>query len=136
MKVLNKILLLSASLIAPALVFAHAKLTEANPANGAVVNESPEAIKLTFNEDVQLLKLTLTGADNKPVATEFKPSAESQTSFAVTLPELAKGLYTVNWTIMGDDGHKVEENYTFSIDANAAAASGRVGEESHTEHGH
>ena len=136
MKKFNNFLLLSVSLLAPTLLFAHAKLTEASPANGAVANESPEALTLTFNEDVQLLKLTLTDTDNKTVATEFKPSSASQNSFIVALPELAKGAYTVNWTAMGDDGHKIEENYSFSIDASAPPTAGIVGEQSHTEHSH
>ena len=127
MKKFNNFLLLSVSLLAPTLLFAHAKLTEASPANGAVANESPEALTLTFNEDVQLLKLTLADTDNKPVTTEFKPSSASQRSFSVALPVLAKGAYTVNWTIMGDDGHKVEGNYTFSVDAGAPATAGAPG---------
>ena len=128
--------MLGASLLAPTVLFAHAKLSEASPANGAVVNESPEALTLTFNEDVQLLKLALADTDSKLVTTEFKPSSASQLSFSIALPELAKGAYTVNWTIMGDDGHKVEGNYTFSVDAGAPATAGAVGEQSHTEHSH
>ena len=134
MKIVTKVLLLGVSLLAPSLLFAHARLTAASPADGAVVNESPETLTLTFNEDVQLLKLTLTGTDEKPVATGFKPSSANQTTFSVALPELAKGAYTVNWTIMGDDGHKVEETYTFSLDTGAPATTGSAGEKSHTGH--
>ena len=136
MKLLNKFFVLSISMFASSLLFAHAKLIEASPANGAVVNESPASITLSFNEDVQLLKVTLIGTDNKPVDTGFEASAASQTSFVVALPELAKDVYTVNWTIMGDDGHKVEEHYTFSVDAAAPAKTGSIGGESHAEHSH
>src|SRR5687768_15795015 len=97
----NRFLLLGVGLVAPTLVFAHAKLNEANPANGAVVNEAPEAITLAFSEEVQLLKLSLTAKGGKEVPTEFKASAAKQTGFTVALPDLAEDSYTVVWTIMG-----------------------------------
>jgi copper resistance protein C len=134
MNLLNKYFLLSISLLAPTLVFAHAKLTEASPSNGAVVNHAPETITLAFSEEVQLLKLSLTAKDGKEVPVEFKASAEKQTGFTVALPDLAEDSYTVMCTILGDDGHKVEEHYTFSVDADAVAKEGAITEANHAEH--
>jgi methionine-rich copper-binding protein CopC len=136
MKGTTRFLLLAISVLAPTLLFAHAKLTEARPADGAVVNASPETLTLTFSEEVQLLKVALTGNDNKELATDFAASAAKQTSFAVTLPELAQDSYTVNWTILGNDGHKVEGSYAFSVETDAAEKEGDTAEKTHTEHGH
>jgi copper resistance protein C len=136
MKVFTGIFLLAIGFLTPALTLAHAKLTEAKPADGALVNEAPDAIALTFNEEVQLLKVTVTGADDKEVATEFTASAAKQTGFAVALPELAKDTYTVTWTIVGDDGHKVDGSFVFSVDPDTAEKAGSTAAESHSEHGH
>jgi hypothetical protein len=38
------------------------------------------------------------------------------------MPALVAGSYRVDWTILGEDGHSVSENFTFNVDPNAPAA--------------
>lgn len=120
MKIFNKatvLTLLTTSLLLPGLVFAHAKLTEASPANGAVVTESPGVLELQFNEAVRLLSVTVTKADGQQVDVAFKPAAAANVHFSVSLPTLADGAYTVTGAIMGDDSHRVEVVLSFTVDA-------------------
>jgi hypothetical protein len=38
------------------------------------------------------------------------------------MPVLPAGTYRVDWTILGEDGHSVSENFMFNVDPNAPAA--------------
>lgn len=135
MKLQRILCLLCFSLLAPGLVLAHAHLSASVPGKDAVVNEAPGVFELSFTEEVQLLKFAITGSNGKAVETEFTPSADAQQSFAVPLPMLGQDSYTVNWTILGDDGHRVEDSLSFTVDANAGAATEAV-TEPHPEHSH
>ena len=92
-------------------------------------------IDLSFTEAVQLLRLIVTDSGGKEAPTEFSPSAAAQKNFATVLPVLAQDTYTVNWTVLGDDGHRVENSFTFSVDATATETTGAV-TEPHTGDGH
>lgn len=133
MKLLKAILF--ASSLVPTVLLAHTELKASNPANGAVVNKSPENIKLSFSEDVQLLKLVITDSSKKAVPIAFSPSAATQEAFTVVLPALKEGAYAVKWTALGDDGHKVEHSFNFTVDAHATESAG-MASESHAEHKH
>jgi methionine-rich copper-binding protein CopC len=133
MKFLRLLPLLGACCLTSSLLFAHAELKQANPANGSIVNEAPAELELVFTEEVQLLKLAISGIDGKMVATSFKPTAVSRTTFSVPLPALAKDAYVVAFTIIGKDGHQVENKLRFIVDAVAAESAGSP-VTSHSEH--
>ncbi len=135
MKFLKALCFTSIGLLAPAVLLAHTELTASNPANGAVLDVSPPTIDLSFTEAVQLLRLIVTDSGGKEAPTEFSPSAAAQKNFATVLPVLAQDTYTVNWTVLGDDGHRVENSFTFSVDATATETTGAV-TEPHTGDGH
>lgn len=135
MKLLKSISLLGVSLFASTMVLAHAHLAASTPAQNSVVTEAPNAIELSFTEEVQLLKFAIAGSDGQAVATEFKPGVDAQKIFSVPLPMLEHDSYTVSWTILGDDGHRVEDNLSFTVDANASESAGKS-VETHSEHSH
>ena len=112
--------LLGASLFLPNALLAHAALSGAMPGDGAVVNEPPKTIDLSFTEEVRLLRVSISSAERGEIDTGFTPSAEAASRFAVALPALGKGAYIVNWTIMGDDSHRVEGDFAFTVDPAAA----------------
>lgn len=114
---------LKSSLVLPLLLlsstlFAHTKLIEANPVDGAVLTEAPATLDLTFSTEVQLLKLELAN-DAGAVQTDFAPSASKSQTFSITLPPLEPAAYAVSWTILGADGHRVEGSMGFLVDATA-----------------
>jgi copper resistance protein C len=134
MKFLHLFPLLGACCLTPSLLFAHAELKQATPANGSIINEAPAQLELGFTEEVQLLKLAVSGIDSKMIPTSFKPSATAQTTFSVPLPALKEDAYVVAFTILGKDGHQVEDKLTFIVDAAAAASAGSP-TQPHAEHG-
>lgn len=118
MRNLTSYLAIPALLLSSAL-FAHTKLIEANPVDGDVLTEAPATLQLTFSTYVQLLKLELANDAGAVQKTDFAASANAAKTFSIALPPLEPAGYAVTWTIVGADGHRVEGNMSFLIDATA-----------------
>ncbi|MFF8672261.1 copper resistance CopC/CopD family protein [Streptomyces sp. NPDC015242] len=98
---------------------AHAAVTGSDPAQGAVVDQAPSRISLTFSEQVALSgdSLRVLDPEGKRVDTG-EPSAVSGATYAVRLrPDLSDGTYTVAYQVVSADSHPVAGAYTFSIGA-------------------
>ena len=51
--------------------------------------------------------------------TSFEASAEAMASFRLETPGMHPGAFTVNWAVIGADGHTVTNSYSFTVDPNA-----------------
>lgn len=102
---------------------AHTALEKATPADGAVVTAAPGHINLVFNGPVKLVKLELMGVGHE-MPTKFEPNAEPMAAFMIETPGLHPGAFTVNWAVIGADGHTVTNSYGFTVDPDAAAPAG------------
>jgi methionine-rich copper-binding protein CopC len=98
----------------------HSSASGTVPGNGQTVS-SPQMLMLSFDGAVRLVRLTVAGSMGA-VDVGFVPQATASSSFHVPMPTLAAGSYRVDWTILGEDGHSVSENFTFNVDPNAPAA--------------
>ena len=99
-------------------VFAHTALKESVPAEGSLLNASPEHIQLSFTEEVRLLRLDVVAAldsSEKKVDIGFAPESVAKTDYSVPLPALSPGNYRVDWSVMGADSHPVQGSVAFSI---------------------
>jgi len=97
--------------------FAHANLTGADPADKAIV-ASPDALNLTFNEtpNLEFSKVRLTGPEGKDIGMEAPMLMNSDKTIMVPVSDtLEPGLYTVNWSVLSVDGHKLKGAYTFTV---------------------
>lgn len=103
---------LSLTLISNSL-FAHAKMVTSIPANNTSYDTPLEAIELNFKTPSRLLKLSLKTDNNQKVSLTFKPSAQARNQFSIDLPKLDKGDYTLEWTVLGKDGHKMKSKVRF-----------------------
>jgi methionine-rich copper-binding protein CopC len=121
MKMLSKSLLVLALTLVSSLALAHTGLKESTPADGATVKMAPAAIDLVFNGDVRLIKFELSSGDQE-METGFKPVADTMSTYSIATPSLSEGSYTVNWAVIGADGHTVTNSFSFSVDAAAVAA--------------
>jgi copper resistance protein C len=94
---------------------AHARLQSSAPADNAQLSAAPQTLSLNFSEAAQLavLKLVLEG---KEIPIALDKNAKPGQSFTLTLPTLAPGSYTVQWTaVAADDGHVTKGTFKFSI---------------------
>lgn len=103
------------ALQSPQLALAHAKPQVQSPSANAVLSEIKE-IRLQFSERLEPAFCTLTvfNEDGKKLVLE-KPQINDKT-LVVPLPDnLAKGRYTVKWSVVSVDGHRTKSSYQFVL---------------------
>jgi putative copper export protein/methionine-rich copper-binding protein CopC len=116
----------------PLNAYAHQQLLRSTPAKGDHLSEVPRTLRLVFNEPVELevSRLVLAGPSGNIALYPLRLHPDSST---VLLAEIAgpleAGTYTVNWQVVGSDGHPVRGEFAFTV------APGAAGVESHTDVG-
>jgi methionine-rich copper-binding protein CopC len=95
--------------------FAHAHLQSSTPADNAQLPAAPKTLSLDFSEAAQLAMVKLV-IDGKEIPISLDKNAKPGKVFALTLPTLDPGSYTVQWTaVAADDGHVSKGMFKFSI---------------------
>lgn len=84
------------------------------PANGAMIEGSPERFTATFPHPMILKTVTLAAEGQEPIVVTA-PAAPAAATVSVALPRLAPGSYTAAWTAEGPDGHKMSGNVSFMV---------------------
>ncbi len=109
------------ALCAPAL--AHARLVETYPADGDILADPPEQVQLRFNEPVEAefepIRVYDQGGERLEEGTA-RVSPDDQRLLLMDLGELSEGSHTVEWRVTSADGHPVDGEYEFAVDASAA----------------
>ncbi|MDX3366468.1 MULTISPECIES: copper resistance protein CopC [Streptomyces] len=98
---------------------AHAALTGSDPREGAVVDEAPAQVSLTFSESVSMDDDSLRVLDPRGERVDDgKPSGTGGATYSVKLHAgLPDGTYTVTYQVVSADSHPVAGAYTFSVGA-------------------
>lgn len=115
-------------------VLAHAELLESEPAAGETVAESPEQVRLRFNEPVDAAFGPLKVYDSSGERVDEDDARKDPGDARVvetSLEELTRGTYTVEYRVTSVDGHVVEDTYDFSVIApgdSGEVTNGEVGE--------
>jgi len=104
--------------VAGAAVPFHFALVKSAPAAKETTHHVSE-VKLWFTEapsDHTLSIHVLTADGNEVPAGDLVQDKEDDTAFSVPFSEaLGAGAYTVSWRGMGDDGHVVRGDFTFTV---------------------
>lgn len=103
------------SLLACMSAQAHVHLKSANPQPDSQIMMAPKALSLTFTAPVRLVKLDLANAQGESVDLHFSPVSDAKSVIEQAIPSLKKGDYTVSWTLLGGDGHKMQDSFSFSV---------------------
>jgi methionine-rich copper-binding protein CopC len=95
---------------------AHANLVSSVPAKNATT-ASPGMITLHFSEalEMKVSGFKLTDTDGKPVAIKSAKAPDTKSLAAAPAAPLSPGLYTISWTSMGDDAHKLTGTLSFTV---------------------
>ncbi|WP_145718264.1 copper resistance CopC/CopD family protein [Mesorhizobium tianshanense] len=113
-------IMLLAAIAAPNQAFAHAALVTADPADGAVLGQSPAHFSLTFSEPASPPVLTLVRPDGTAVPlTTFR--LNGQTVEIDNSQTLGSGTHVLSWRVISADGHPVGGSVLFFIGAPSAA---------------
>jgi methionine-rich copper-binding protein CopC len=131
--------------VTPAVALAHGRLVASNPAADSRITAAPRELRLTFSEKAELAvsRVRLLGPDGKAVALAPLTASddEGRTVVAAVQGSLAPGAYTVEWQLVGRDGHPVRGKFSFVVGAGAAAptageaSTGAAGAGAHAGHG-
>jgi len=118
---MKKIILASLLLILalPLSVQAHTTLTSSTPAEGEVIQEKLEEVQLTFGTVIEKgSTMTIQGED---MVHELENITVSDNVLTGTLAqELPNGAYTIQWKIIGADGHPIEGQVPFAVNIEPA----------------
>jgi copper transport protein len=98
---------------------AHASLKESDPENGALLDQAPAEIRLTFTEPPDLELTTIGVVDRAGADVPTGPVervAGDEKVIRVVLVDLPDGVYTVTWrTVSATDGHFTSGAFTFGV---------------------
>ncbi|MEX2468310.1 MAG: copper resistance CopC family protein [Pseudohongiellaceae bacterium] len=119
---LKKMGLVALLSLLPLFAHAHTGLKESTPAADATVNAAPETIELVFTASVRLVRLQVK-KDGQELVTDFRPGSAAAASYSIKAEGMQAGKYTVDWAVIGADGHTVANAFSFVVDPTAAAGS-------------
>ena len=118
-------LLVGASLAAliaavPGAAAAHVELQSSTPAAGENLDTAPTEVTLTFDDelDPDESSFTVVDADGNEVGSgEVDLTVADRNVMAGEVTITDPGVYTVEYFVVGDDGHEVTSTFSFGYDA-------------------
>jgi copper transport protein len=115
------LLVLAWSLVATDNAGAHARLVRSDPPDGAVVARAPTAVRLVFDDDVQLGSGMRAIENGGGSVLAGKPRLVGRRKVVLPLrADLGNGDYTVLWRVVSDDGHTIAGVLAFGVGAGRA----------------
>jgi methionine-rich copper-binding protein CopC len=128
-------LVVAAALAAlPAVAMAHAELVSSDPEAGANLDTAPTEVTLTFDDELDPdgSGFTVTDHHGDEVGTgelDLDVADRNVVRGAVSISE--PGVYTVEWTILGLDGHEISGSFSFGYQSDEEIPEGEGGEHGH-----
>lgn len=107
-------------LSAPAPARAHATLVSTDPAQGAVLEAAPDAVRLTFSENVSLVPDGVRVFDAAGAEVSSDATASGRDLAVELADEPGEGTLVVVWRVVSEDGHPISGSLAFSIGAPSA----------------
>ena len=112
-------------LVAPSILFAHAKLVWSHPSAGERLTASPSSIRLVFSETpmVAVSRVYLLGShgDTLRLGAVHVDRADAHAVVADLIAPLLPGSYAVHWSAAGSDGHASQGIFRFTMVAGPVA---------------
>lgn len=101
-------------ILIPTMASAHTALTSSNPEEGEVVQGSLNKVSVQFETEIEEIStIKLIKEDQEIPFQEVK--VESQQMIGKLKEPLANGTYTIQWTIVGEDGHPISGEVPFLV---------------------
>ena len=110
----------------PSSAFAHTELTGSEPADGQVLEQGVQVVRIVFNEPIEPDLFALDVYNSNRVRVDRRDArvpANNIAALETSLNDLAPGAYTVVWRVLSIDGHVVRGTYAFGVGAGASATS-------------
>lgn len=111
---------------APRPAAAHAALTAADPAPDALLATPPEAVALTFSEEVTAAGPGITVIAPSGKSASRGPARAQGRRLTVEVAAAAEGTYLVRWQVIAEDTHPARGSFAFSVGRRGPAPSGHL----------
>jgi methionine-rich copper-binding protein CopC len=98
---------------------AHDELLGSSPAAGEVFEAAPEAVELTFSNDVIEVGTVIEVVDHHGEVVETGETVVLGPDVTAELPSDLSGEYQVRWRVVSSDGHPIEGTIDFGVGAGA-----------------
>jgi copper transport protein len=112
---------------------AHALVRASDPSDGAILDQSPKQVTITFTErpDPALSLIRVLDAEGKDQErAKAAPVPGQPLQLSVALKTLTKGVYTVTWRVVSKvDGHVTAGSFSFGVGVSPAGAAPPTGSE-------
>ena len=113
--------------------YAHTGLESSNPANGSSVTEALHEILLTFETKIEeTSSFKLVNETNEEVAVNNISIVEN-TMTGIVDSSIENGSYSIQWKIIGVDGHPIKGEIPFTLNAPVVEDTEEVATEVETE---
>lgn len=96
-------------------VSAHTGLTSSSPADGEVIAEDVHEIELEFNTKIETTSTVKVFNENNEEISVGAIQVNENMMTGGFLSPLSNGTYTVDWRIIGADGHPIQGTYSFIV---------------------
>lgn len=128
-----------AFVLTPAVAVAHTQLLVTSPGDGAVLEDGPTEVVLTFNEPVEAVgfePLRVLTDDGERIDDGTWKTSPDRHQLTIPLGPGGDGTHTVAWEVVSADGHPIRGAFVFHVGAPTSneAALAEV-EESHAHNG-
>lgn len=94
--------------------FAHSKLDITIPEDGAIVEDIPQSIELSFGKSIRLTKVEVI-YDETAQGLDLEGKTSFTTKFSIPFLGKENGKYQINWRGLGKDGHAMKGNFSFEV---------------------
>lgn len=117
-------LLVMAGLFSATPALAHTGLETSTPADGETITEPVDEITLEFNTVVEESS-TVKVSTEEGVSVKTGEIMITESSLTATFAEpLPNGSYSVTWDIIGEDGHEIQDVFSFTVNAEGNEVAG------------
>ncbi|WP_051325198.1 copper resistance CopC family protein [Glycomyces tenuis] len=96
---------------------AHAALLGTDPEDGATLDTAPASVSATFSEVLDGPSTTIAVTDPAGETLELDEAAFEGDTFTQPMLYTTPGEYTVAFRVVSEDGHRVDDAWTFTVEA-------------------
>ena len=114
-------------------VSAHTGLTSSSPGDGEVVAEDIHEVVLEFNSKIESTSIVKVFNENEEEIIVSNIQVNDHVMTGAFMSPLANGTYTVDWKIIGADGHPIQGNYSFVVSQEVGGTHAHTQTHEHTE---
>ena len=96
--------------------FAHSPLQQTSPADGDSLSRAPATITLTYQRGMRMTRIRWSRDDGDNGLIDLDGRSGFATKFSLPFTGQGRGVYTIEWRGLGDDGHPQSGVFAFTVE--------------------